>query len=65
MKIVNIDGENLHIFQTTRGVSMKFSVKVCLMIILKVMKNQGFTFRLDNAVLEKPQWRVILTPLAF
>ena len=38
MKLANIDEENLHIFQTTLGISMKFSGKMCLMIILKVKK---------------------------
>ena len=34
---------------------MKFSGKMCLMIILKVTKNQGFTLRLEDTFLEKPQ----------
>ena len=55
MKIVNIDRENLHIFWTTSGVSMKFSVKMWLMIILKVTKKQGFTFSLKDTFLEKLQ----------
>ena len=42
MKIVNYDGENPHMFWTTRGISMEFSGKMWLMIILKVTKNQGF-----------------------
>ena len=41
MKIVKIDEENLQIFQTTRGISMKFSGKMCLMIILKIKKKSG------------------------
>ena len=48
MKIVKIDEENLQIFQTTRGISMKFSEKMCLMIILKIKKNQGLS--LENTV---------------
>ena len=36
MKIVNIEGENLHIFRTTWGSSMKFSGKMRFIIILKV-----------------------------
>ena len=30
MKIVNIDGENFHIFKTTGGISMNFSGKTWL-----------------------------------
>ena len=41
IKIVNIENENLHIFWTTWGISMKFSGKTWLMIILKVTKKQG------------------------
>ena len=37
MKIVNIDGENLHISWTTQGTSMKFSGKMWLMIILTLI----------------------------
>ena len=55
LKLVNIDEENLHIFQTTWGISMKFSGKMCLVIILKVTKKKGFTPSLENTVLKKPQ----------
>ena len=55
MKIANIDREILHIFWTTWGISMKFSGKMCLMIILKVTKNQGFTLSLEDTFFEKPQ----------
>ena len=41
MKIVNIDKENVHSLRTTWGLSMKFSGKMCLMIILKVTKMPG------------------------
>ena len=34
---------------------MKFSGKICLMIILKVTKNQGFTLSLEDTFFEKPQ----------
>ena len=34
---------------------MKFSRKVCLMIILKVSKNEGFIFSLEDTFFEKPQ----------
>ena len=43
LKIVNIEGENLHIFGATSGISMKSSGKAWLMITLKVTKSQGFT----------------------
>ena len=54
-KLANIDREFLHTFWTTWGNSMKFSGKMCLKIILKVTKNQGFTFSLEYAFFEKPQ----------
>ena len=34
---------------------MKFSEKICLMIMLKVTKNQGFTLSLEDTLFEKPQ----------
>ena len=34
---------------------MKFSEKMCLKIILKVTKNQGFTLSLEDTFFEKPQ----------
>ena len=55
MKIANIDREILQTFWTTWGISMKFSWKMWLMIILKVTKSQGFTLSLENTFLEKPQ----------
>ena len=55
MKVVNIDGQNLHIFQTTWGISMKFSGKMWVVILLKVTKNQGFTFSVEDTFWEKPQ----------
>ena len=54
-KIVNIKGEFLYIFWTTWGVSMKFSAKMWLMIVLKVTEKQGFTLFLEDIFLEKPQ----------
>ena len=39
-KIVNNEEENLHIFWTSWGISMKFSGKMWLVIILKVTKKQ-------------------------
>ena len=62
MKIVDIDEENLNIFKTTWGVSMKFSWKKWLMIILKATKNQGFTLSLEDTFLEKSQGGVKLPP---
>ena len=34
---------------------MKLSGKMCLMIILKVTKKQGFTLCLEDTLFEKPQ----------
>ena len=53
MKIVNIEGVNLHIFWKTWGNTIKFSGKTWLIIISKVTKKQGFTFSLENKFLEK------------
>ena len=36
---------------------MKFSGKVCLKIIVKVTKNQGFALSLEDTFFEKPQGR--------
>ena len=36
---------------------MEFSGNLCLMIILKVKKNQGFTLYLEDTFFEKPQER--------
>ena len=41
MKIVNIDGENLHIFWTTLGILMEFWGNMWLRIILKVTKTRA------------------------
>ena len=43
MKIVGIDGKNFHIFSTNWGISMKFSGKICFVIILKSTKKQNVT----------------------
>ena len=59
MKIANIDREILHIFWTTWGISMKFSVKMIFMIILKVTKDQGFTLSLEDTFFKKSQWVVL------
>ena len=61
MRIVNIDSETLYIFWTTGGFSMKFSVKLKLMMILIVTKNQGFTLSPENTFLEKSQVGIKLT----
>ena len=57
MKIANTDRESFHIFWKTSGISMKFSRKMWLMIILKVIKNQDFTLFLEDTFLflEKPR----------
>ena len=34
---------------------MKFSGKMCLKIILKMTKNQGFTLSLEDTFFKKPQ----------
>ena len=34
---------------------MKFSGKMCFMIISKFTKNEGFTLCLEDAILKKPQ----------
>ena len=49
MKIVNIDGENFHIFWTTWGILINFSGNTWLMIILKV------NLFLEDIFLETPQ----------
>ena len=43
MKWANIDEENLHVLLTTRGILMKFSRTISLMILLKATKKQGCT----------------------
>ena len=58
----NIEEDNFHI---TKQISMKFSRKKCLMIVLKVTKKHGFTTSLENKVFENPQGWVKLTPTAF
>ena len=63
-KLANIDREFLHIFWTTWANSMKLSGNMCLKIILKVTKSQGFTFSLESAFFEKSQGGVELTPEA-
>ena len=41
MKIVNTDEENLNMLPTPGGISIKFSEKMCLMMVLKVTKIKG------------------------
>ena len=43
---------------------MKFSGKMCLMIILKVRKNQGFTLSVEDTFFEKLQGGQIDSPPA-
>ena len=54
MKIANTDRETFHNFWATWGISMKLSGKMCLMIISKVTKSQGFILSLENTFFEKP-----------
>ena len=54
MKIANIDREVLHNFWTTWGISMKFSGKMDLMIILEATKNPGFHPPFEETFFEKP-----------
>ena len=62
MEIVNIKEENLNTFWMAWGIFKKLSKKMWLMIILKVTKNQGFAFFLENTFLEKPQGASNCTP---
>ena len=56
MKIVNIGGENLHIFWTTWGnFSAKFSGKTWLMMILKATGNIRFILSLEDLFFKKLQ----------
>ena len=48
IKIANNDKEIFHIFWTTWGISVKFSGKMWLMIILKITENQGFSLSLED-----------------
>ena len=54
MKSANIDREILHNFWTTWGVSMNFSAKMWLLIILKVTRKQGFIFYLEDTTALPP-----------
>ena len=55
IKMPDIDRQSLDIIWMTSEISIKFSGKMWLMIILKFTKEQGFTLSLENTVLEKPQ----------
>ena len=55
MKIVNIDKDNFEIFEMIWKISVKFSGKIGLMIIIKVTRDQDFALFPGNAVLEKQQ----------
>ena len=62
MKKANIDREGLHIFWTNWEISLKFSGKMWLMIILEVTKTQGFTLSLEDtsvffSVSQKCSWK--------
>ena len=41
---------------------MKFSGKMCLKIILKVTKNQGFSLSLEDTLFEKPHGGQVALP---
>ena len=55
IKIVNIDGKNLHISWTNWETFMKCLGKMWHIIILTAIKNQGFTFSLEDTFL--PFWK--------
>ena len=63
MKIANIDREIVHIFWTTRGISMTFLGKMWLIIILKITKKQGFTISLEDTYFGKTQGSGQIEPL--
>ena len=65
MNIANIVNESLHIFWTTCGISMEFSGKMWLMIILKVTKNQEFTISLADTFSRKTTGEVKLSTSLF
>ena len=52
MKIGNIDSGILHIFSMNWGISMKFSEKMWLMMILKLTKKKGCTLSLEDTYFE-------------
>ena len=62
IKIANIDREILDNFWTAWGISITYSEKMWLMIILTVTKNQGFIPSLQDKFFEKPQGG-LLNPL--
>ena len=49
-KMVHIDEVKLHIFRKTRGIPIKLSGKMCLMIMLKVTKKQSFTYHIGGQI---------------
>ena len=55
MKIATVNREIIHNFWTTWGVSIKFSWKMWIMIILKVTKKQGLTLSLEDTFFAKRQ----------
>ena len=63
MKLVNNDKENLHLFQSTWGISIKIFRKNVSYDNIKSHKKQGFTPSLENTVLKKPHgWGLIWFP---
>ena len=61
MKTANIDKASFHIFWTTWRISIKFSEKMWLIIMLKVTENQGSTLSLEDTLLEIHGGEVKLT----
>ena len=53
MKIVKIDGDNLHVFWATWGLSMKFSEKNVAYDNIKSHKKYSFTLSEENTFFEK------------
>ena len=62
LKLANTDRGIFHIFWTTPGISIKFSGKMWLMIILKVQKNKDFNLSLKDKFFEQPQGSQFVSP---
>ena len=65
MKIANLDREIIRNFWTTWEISMKFSGKLCLMIIIKVTKDQCFTLSVDDNFLKNHRGINLTLPSRF
>ena len=53
MEVVNIDEENLHIFWTIWGISIKFPINIWIITILKFKKKKKKKKKLVELVLVK------------